>query len=148
VDDVNPYQPPAVSWSRGDVPPDDRLRSALSCPHCHAEVTFWSSLKQINLFRYKCPQCRSKCKVRAPWLGLILLGMFGNGMLIVLASIAVFEITGSLADASVACAVLYIGGCSAVQLWWYRYFQQKGSLVALNAGEASETAEGASPAEH
>ncbi|HNY64006.1 MAG TPA: hypothetical protein PKM41_01125 [Deltaproteobacteria bacterium] len=47
----------------------------MRCENCQAELTFFMALRQAVPYRFRCFRCNARYRVRAPRLGLFLLGM-------------------------------------------------------------------------
>ena len=64
------------------------MRNLPSCPECDQAIIFLQSFKNINPWKYKCPNCKAKITVSRYWKVLNILGFFLGAFI---AGIAIYQ---------------------------------------------------------
>jgi len=64
------------------------LRKLPHCPECNQTISFLQSFKNINPWKYKCPNCKVKIKASKYWKVLTILGFFLGGLI---AGVAIYQ---------------------------------------------------------
>jgi|GEM_PF-5480297 len=139
MDKVNAYQPPMTDSVEEAKQGTGKFFAADRCPDCHLPFTFWLSTRQLSPLHFQCPRCDTRCRIHAPHMKLIYLGVLVN---IGLASSIGYGCTllvgmpvlpGPL---SVLLVLLMLAPFMiGAQLWIYRYVQRHGRFELLSLGK-------------
>ncbi len=129
---VNPYRSPQGLCDQAREVQDGETYSARLCPHCHAAITIWTSIKQTTPFRFKCPQCNSLSRVYTPLMRLIFVGVLCGTPLCVL-GIAVVVMMFGLVILSTAVPLLFMAWL-ALEIWTHYYIARNGRLQLIDSG--------------
>lgn len=133
MDGIDPYQSPNASCSQEDAAISKGSYSAERCPNCLAEVTFWTALKQATPFRFKCPRCGSRCRVRTAFMPLIFVGVSCGALLGVLAVGLGAMVFGFMV--LLPAVPLLVAAWIALEVWTFLYIKRRGRFVLMRTGE-------------
>ena len=103
----------------------------MKCANCETKITFWKSLRQQNPFRYRCPRCKTKHRVSAPYIKTLVAILGSLSLALGFALAAGFDTFGP--DFTLPALGFLIGFLVVAELFWYRYITRKGKLLRLDS---------------
>lgn len=115
----------------------------MRCANCGTEVTFSMALRQPSVFRYRCPRCRARHRITAPWQKSIFLA---GSVLLLLPTILLVYLQEKLGNLFfvVLPAVMFVIWFG-LELWGYNYLRKKATLIPLSGDAGERDAGGAGP---
>lgn len=102
----------------------------MKCANCGFEFTFWVSLKQPSPFRYRCPCCKTRYRVRMPCMKSIVCGVVLLFACLTFGLLYGSETHGILFFAPFL--ILMIAIWLSLEFWTHNYIARNGQFTQIS----------------
>jgi hypothetical protein len=101
----------------------------MRCDNCHAEIGFWTSLRQSVPYRFQCFRCNARYKVSAPFLHILFIlaiSVFAGMLLVFRAGLVEFGSFFIVPSTAFMAGIWFV-----IEFILYRYIAGRGRLIVM-----------------